>query len=111
MIEAHYPAPWSRQIWKQMVYHSPSSGEAFDRWSRIRSGLVRCRMGVPDVSMVSKAVELESLSNGLTRHPLGVLGSSCGPHHAFTDDDVGGRHSIAMDLLSSARGGALLLYG
>ena len=53
-------------------------------------------MEVPDVSMVCKAMELESLLDGLARHLVGVLGSSGCPHHAFVDGDMSGRHSIVL---------------
>ena len=81
---------------KQIADHSPSSCKAFDRWNRVRAGLVLCRMEVPDVSTVCQTVELKSLLDGLARNLVGILGSLCGPYHAFVDGDMSGRHSIVL---------------
>ena len=96
VIEVHYPISRSRQLLKQIVDNSSSRCKAFDRWNRVRAGLVRCRMEVPDVSMVCQEVELKSLLDGLARHLVGILGSSCGFYDTFVDGDMSGRHSIVL---------------
>ena len=79
-----------------MVYNFSCCSQAISWWNSIRISPVSGWMEIPDVTVVSKAVQLKSLFDGLAWHLVCVRGPPSSSYHTCIQGNMGWWHAVLL---------------